>query len=251
MSLEVWSLDESDPGRRRRLAIGYMTGIAICTVAGVVGASIKAAAPAVEEEETVVDVQLAPSAEAPKPEPPPPPPDAAPKAPSPPGPKHKPITTPTEVPTEMPKEGDPNAAKGDGDDYGEGSGEGSGNGVPGGTGTGPAVVAPPPPPPPPPPPRPSGPIQLPENGTPPQAVSRVQPPYPEDARRDGVEATVVVRFVVTESGDVANVTVVRGHPLFDAAVVAAVKSWHFKPAMVDGRPVAVFQTARFPFKLKT
>jgi protein TonB len=62
---------------------------------------------------------------------------------------------------------------------------------------------------------------------------------------------VVVKYVVTESGEVTNVKVVRGHPMFDAAVLAAVRTWRFKPAALDGRPIAIFRVARFPFKLKT
>ena len=67
----------------------------------------------------------------------------------------------------------------------------------------------------------------------------------------GIEATVVVKFVVTESGDVTGVTIVRGHPMFDAAVLAAVRSWRYQPAMFEGRPIRVYRVARIPFKLKT
>jgi protein TonB len=97
----------------------------------------------------------------------------------------------------------------------------------------------------------AGPVQLPENATPPVALSNAQPAYPAEARSAGVEATVVVKFVVTESGEVTQVTVVRGHPLFDAAVVAAVRSWRYRPALVEGRPTAVYRVARIPFRLRT
>jgi len=252
MRFEAFSAGESDPGRKKRLAVGYATAIAICTMVGAVGASIKSEIVVEEEEEQVVDVQLAPTAEPPKPPPPPPlPAEPAPRAPAPPGPKHKPIVTPTAVPTEMPAEADPKAAKGSEDDYGEGSGEGSGEGVPGGTGIAPAVVAPPPPPPPPPPPKPAGPIQLTENDTPPEAIATPQPAYPADVKAEGVEGTVVVRFVVTESGEVTNVTVVKGHPRLDPGVLATVRTWRFKPALSGGRPVSSYKTARFNFRIRT
>jgi protein TonB len=83
------------------------------------------------------------------------------------------------------------------------------------------------------------------------ALSNAQPAYPEQARKDGIEATVVVKFVVTESGDVTNVTVVRGHPMFDAVVLATVRGWRYKPAIFEGRPIRVFRVARIPFKLRT
>jgi len=30
-----------------------------------------------------------------------------------------------------------------------------------------------------------------------------------------------------------------------------VKTWKYKPALVDGKPTAVYRTAKFPFRLKT
>ena len=92
---------------------------------------------------------------------------------------------------------------------------------------------------------------MPENATPPVALSNAQPSYPDAARSAGVEATVVVKFVVTEAGEVTQITIVRGHPMFDAAVLAAVKTWRYKPALVEGRPIQVYRVARIPFKLKT
>ena len=74
--------------------------------------------------------------------------------------------------------------------------------------------------------------------------------FPEAALSAGVEATVVVRFVVTETGEVTNVTLVRGHPLFNAVVLATVKTWRYRPAVHEGRPVSTFKTVRIPFKAK-
>jgi protein TonB len=61
----------------------------------------------------------------------------------------------------------------------------------------------------------------------------------------------VVSYVVTESGAVAAVKAVRGPAELRAACVAAVQSWRFKPAMLDGQPVAVRRVAQFPFRIKT
>jgi protein TonB len=70
-------------------------------------------------------------------------------------------------------------------------------------------------------------------------------------KSEGIEGTVVVRFVITESGDVGSVSVVKGHPRLDPIVIQTVKTWKFKPAMVDGKPVATYQVARFNFKINT
>lgn len=61
---------------------------------------------------------------------------------------------------------------------------------------------------------------------------------------------MVVRFVITEAGNVTNVSILRGHPLFNDAVLATVKAWRFKPAIHEGRPVSVFKTVRIPFKAR-
>lgn len=97
----------------------------------------------------------------------------------------------------------------------------------------------------------SGPIAVTEDVTPPRAISMAAPSYPADAKAAGIEGTVVVKYVVTETGAVANVQAVRGPPELTAVCEAAVKSWRFMPAQRDGQPVAVHRVARFPFHIKT
>lgn len=254
MDLDAWSLPESDPERGRRLAVGYGVGIFLCAALGLGAASLHSELEAVEEEEQVVDVKLATKVEE-APKPPPPTPKMLEAAPKPAGaPPPRSLAVPTAIPTEAPPEAAPKTDSGPTDDP-YASNPGAPDGVPGGTGAigaAPAATAPPPPAAPAPPkPKAPGPIQLPENATPPVALANGMPAYPEQARREGVEAVVVVKYVVSETGAVQNISVVRGHPLFDNAVLAAMRSWRFTPAMVDGRPVAVFRTFKFPFKLKT
>lgn len=251
MDPTAWSLTESDPHRSRRLAIGYGTGILVCTALFSLGFAVRAEVLPPEEEETVLEVSLATAPETPRPEAPPPSPVAAPQNTPPAPPRPRPLAVPTAIPTEAPREADPGAALGapGGDPYSQ-SGPG---GAPGGTGIAAAAAPAPPPPPPPPPPKPkaAGPVQLPENASPPIALSNPMPAYPEAARKAGVEATVVVKFVVSETGEVTSVSIVRGHPLFDASVLSTMRAWRYKPAMADGRPIAVFRVFKFPFKIKS
>ncbi|MBX3229494.1 MAG: energy transducer TonB [Labilithrix sp.] len=76
------------------------------------------------------------------------------------------------------------------------------------------------------------------------------PAYPEDARRQGIEAVVVVKFVVTADGRVEDARIVKGHPLFDAAVLASVRDWTFEPATLEGQPVRMVRMVKIPFRLK-
>ena len=72
--------------------------------------------------------------------------------------------------------------------------------------------------------------------------------YPQ-AQADGIEGKFKARLTIDADGQVESVAVVSGvDPAFDAAIVAALKRWRFKPAMACGKPVAgatVPFTARF------
>jgi len=71
--------------------------------------------------------------------------------------------------------------------------------------------------------------------------------YPQ-AQADGIEGKFKARLTVGANGEVESVTVLHGlEPAFDAAIVAALKRWRFKPAMACGKAVVgtIPVTARF------
>lgn len=118
-----------------------------------------------------------------------------------------------------------------------------------------------PPPPPPPPPAATGSKSrygnvksieyLPDTAEKPVAKAGNQSPeYPDDARKKGREGLVVLRIVVTVDGRVGDVEVLSGDEPFVSAAIAAVKTWRYSPAMVDGRAEAVHRRVRLPFRLK-
>ena len=80
-----------------------------------------------------------------------------------------------------------------------------------------------------------------EEPTKPEAIVKTEinySVYPQ-AQQDGIEGKIKLRFTVSETGEVSQVDVLQGiDPGLDAAVVAAAKSWRFKPAMACGKPVA-------------
>ena len=75
--------------------------------------------------------------------------------------------------------------------------------------------------------------------SPPEPLERVAPVYPDSARAAGIQGTVVVKTLVGSDGRVMRVEVGTSVPGLDAAALAAVKQWRFKPAVVGGRPRAV------------
>jgi len=67
----------------------------------------------------------------------------------------------------------------------------------------------------------------------------VPPVYPRQALEDEIEGTVRVRITVDTDGRVKSAEVIESTPagVFDAATLAAVKRWRFKPAEVNGHAV--------------
>lgn len=87
---------------------------------------------------------------------------------------------------------------------------------------------------------------------PPVLVSRVEPTYPEIARRAGVEGTVELEISIDATGKVAEVEVVRGLPLgLSQAAADAVKRWVYRPARTASGPVSSRKTIRVQFQLQT
>jgi protein TonB len=98
------------------------------------------------------------------------------------------------------------------------------------------------PPPPKPKPRKAEPVSLPEDADPPEPDPGNAPPaYPEAARTAGLEGKVILKIAISETGAVIDVKVLKGDPILAEAAVAAVKTWHFTPAMLDGKPIAVYK----------
>lgn len=246
MAFENWSGSGRDKLRLKRLLISSSIGLLslLGVFVGLIKYSPKALAEEVEEDAKVVEVELA---KEPEPEPPPPPPELRPHH-SNPGPRLQKIETPTTISDDkvQEKEVKPQAG-GSSDPYQKGGGDGTG-------GPDKAVVeAPTPPPAPPPPklvdnrPRPVG-----ETDTPPELIGTAPvPEMPAEAKAAGVEGTVLVKFVVTESGAVTDVRVLKGPPELHAVCIAAVKALRFKPGhSEDGVAHAFTKIKAFRFHLR-
>jgi protein TonB len=69
-----------------------------------------------------------------------------------------------------------------------------------------------------------------------QLTHRVEPLYPDAARRLQISGKVVLKATITKTGTVGEVKWVSGSDLFRDAAITAVKQWHFKPATLNGEP---------------
>jgi protein TonB len=72
----------------------------------------------------------------------------------------------------------------------------------------------------------------------PEVLSEVKAEMPEEAKRAGVQGTVILRVEVQKDGAVRKVRVVKGLGYgLDEAALEAMKKFKFKPAKVNGQPV--------------
>jgi len=84
----------------------------------------------------------------------------------------------------------------------------------------------------------------------PVLLQRVEPGYPEAARRARLEGTVVLEAVITASGAVQEIRLLRSvNPLLDDAAERAVRQWRYRPATLNGRAVPVYLTVTVRFAI--
>ena len=90
----------------------------------------------------------------------------------------------------------------------------------------------------------------PEVSTRPRVISKPEPQYTEQARRDQITGTVVLRVVFSSSGDVTNINTVQklGGGLTEKAIAAA-RQIRFVPATRNGRPVSMYMQLEYNFNL--
>lgn len=82
-----------------------------------------------------------------------------------------------------------------------------------------------------------------------ELVYTVNPVYPPEARRKGIQGKVVFSAIIDKDGTVKKLKAVLGpRELIDAAA-AAVQQWRYKPYMLNGEPVEIDTTITVNFKL--
>lgn len=70
--------------------------------------------------------------------------------------------------------------------------------------------------------------------------SKVNPTYPELARKMNVSGTVRVEVTITPAGGVKGAKALGGHPLLIDSAVEAVKKWKFEAAAAETTQVIAF-----------
>jgi TonB family protein len=65
------------------------------------------------------------------------------------------------------------------------------------------------------------------------------PQYPEPAKMSRTEGTVVLRATISKEGRIKDLSVLSGPSMLQQAAMDAVKTWRYKPYLLEGDPVEV------------
>jgi TonB family protein len=83
-----------------------------------------------------------------------------------------------------------------------------------------------------------------------RVLSKPEPQYTEEARKNQVTGTVVLRAVFTSGGQVTGIRAVSGLPYgLTERAIAAARNIKFVPATKDGRPVSMYIQLEYNFNL--
>ena len=96
----------------------------------------------------------------------------------------------------------------------------------------------------------SGPVRAVGDIKPPKLIKRVDPVYPEEAKKAGIEGVVIVEATTGIYGRVQNVKILRSIPALDQAALDAVYQWVYEPALINGKPRGVIFTVTVTFNIK-
>ena len=78
---------------------------------------------------------------------------------------------------------------------------------------------------------------------------KTKPQYPAVARAARVQGTVVLQAIISKTGSVEDLAVIAGPPLLQQAAVDAVKTWKYRPYLVNGTAVDVATLINVVFSL--
>jgi len=83
---------------------------------------------------------------------------------------------------------------------------------------------------------------------PPVAIRRVDPMYPESARRDKIGGLCIVEAIIDENGNVRDAKLLHAESAdLGNAALDAIRQWKFKPATRNGTPVRVIYNLTISF----
>ena len=80
-------------------------------------------------------------------------------------------------------------------------------------------------------------------------VQKTIPAYPPIARATRTQGTVVLEATISRAGTIENLRVASGPAMLQQAALEAVKTWRYRPYLLNGEPVEVETTVNVVFTL--
>jgi len=93
------------------------------------------------------------------------------------------------------------------------------------------------------------PVSVPEELAQKLLLEKVQPSYPEQALRAGMQGPVVLQAWIARDGTIRELKLIRGSFLLGQAAYQAVKQWRYQPYLLNGRPVEAQTLVTVDFRL--
>jgi len=80
-------------------------------------------------------------------------------------------------------------------------------------------------------------------------LQKTVPVYPPIAKAARVSGTVVLQATISKTGSIENLRVISGPAMLQQAAMDAVKSWRYRPYLLNNEPVEVETTVNVIFTL--
>ena len=80
-------------------------------------------------------------------------------------------------------------------------------------------------------------------------VVKTMPQYPAISKAARIQGTVVLQATISRTGSIENLRVISGPPMLQQAAIDAVRTWRYKPYVLNGEPVEVETTINVVFNL--
>jgi len=93
------------------------------------------------------------------------------------------------------------------------------------------------------------PVDLPEELSQKLLLQKVQPSYPEQALRVGLQGPVVLQAWIGRDGTIRDLKLIRGSLLLGQAAYKAVRQWRYQPYVLNGRAIEAQTYVTVDFRL--
>ena len=92
-------------------------------------------------------------------------------------------------------------------------------------------------------------VRLPSSVVAAMLVVKTMPVYPAIAKAAGMQGTVVLQATISRTGTIENLHVLSGPAMLQQAALDAVKTWRYRPYLLNDQPVEVETTVNVIFTL--